>query len=590
MAQVGDRPLSPTIEHRSRTTFPMVLFQREHRSRSLRVSLTAPWALSLLFCSLALGLNLYRLGSPSIWFDEAFSVELARQPLPLLWHIIFGLEPNMELYYLLLHGWLSLTASFGLQPVEFVVRLPSAIFASLATVIVFWLGNRYVGRIMGSIAACLYLLNDLQLVYAQQARSYSLQLLLICLAWYALFAATLEETRGTHGTQMTDVARRRQWWACFVVATTLALYTHLFSLLVLLAQLITFVLWLLLPNPFQSRVRQQVRAALISLYCICLFSLPLLFVSLQPPKTAWLPVPQFKDIALLLLTISGDNKIYAVMLVVCCGIAIYGTFWLKACNLFHSRIPARGIPTMDQQANGATPVHGRNTPRGYPGAGRDGRFGTAYIPITLAFLCWLVVPVIVSFAISHGPIHLFSSRYLVIVVPPLLLLVTMGLSLMHWRVLQALLTVGLCLLALQSVPFYYRSAQVEDWNKATFWIEHQYHPGDGLVCYDNAVEQGCQISVEYYLHAYPSAAHFTADAPGIFSWSAFGSAHPDDAVNPAVLAAFGANHTRLFFIIGRVPDAKSALLARQAQHWLDSHYQLYAQLVTRTVTVRLYIT
>src|ERR1700738_1938271 len=59
--------------------------------------------------TLALGFNLYRLGTPSIWFDEAFSVELARQPLPLLWHIIFGLEPNMELYYLLLHGWLAVT-------------------------------------------------------------------------------------------------------------------------------------------------------------------------------------------------------------------------------------------------------------------------------------------------------------------------------------------------------------------------------------------------------------------------------------------------------------------------------------------------
>ena len=32
----------------------------------------------------ALGFDLYRLGTPSIWFDEAFSVGLARQPLPVL--------------------------------------------------------------------------------------------------------------------------------------------------------------------------------------------------------------------------------------------------------------------------------------------------------------------------------------------------------------------------------------------------------------------------------------------------------------------------------------------------------------------------
>ena len=81
----------------------------------------------------ALGFNLYRLGTPSIWFDEAFSVELAHQPLPLLWHILFGVEPNMELYYLFLHFWLQLTGALGLIPTEFVVRLPSAIFAALST-------------------------------------------------------------------------------------------------------------------------------------------------------------------------------------------------------------------------------------------------------------------------------------------------------------------------------------------------------------------------------------------------------------------------------------------------------------------------
>ena len=69
---------------------------------------SSTWLLCILVGVIALGFNLYRLGTPSIWFDEAFSVELARQPLPLLWHIIWGPEPNMELYYLFLHFWLGL--------------------------------------------------------------------------------------------------------------------------------------------------------------------------------------------------------------------------------------------------------------------------------------------------------------------------------------------------------------------------------------------------------------------------------------------------------------------------------------------------
>src|SRR6266699_545012 len=150
--------------------------------------LASNWVLCGLLFALALCFNLYRLGNPSIWFDEAFSVGLAQQSFPLLWHIIFALEPNMELYYLFLHAWLVTTALFGLHPTEFVVRLPSAIFAASSTVALFLLGRRFLGLLPALIGAGLYLLNDLQLVYAQQARSFSLQLFLLCVAWYAFLA------------------------------------------------------------------------------------------------------------------------------------------------------------------------------------------------------------------------------------------------------------------------------------------------------------------------------------------------------------------------------------------------------------------
>src|SRR6266849_7400948 len=190
--------------------------------------ISSTWLLCILIGASALGFNLSRLGSPSIWFDESFSVELARQPLPLIWHIIWGPEPNMELYYLLLHFWLGFTGFLGLHPTEFVVRFPSAICAALSSVMVFLLGRRFLGITAGIVGAGLYLLNDLQLLYAQQTRSYSLQLLLICIAWYALFIALTQERH------------QKRWWACFIVATTLAVYAHLFSVLILLAQLVTF--------------------------------------------------------------------------------------------------------------------------------------------------------------------------------------------------------------------------------------------------------------------------------------------------------------------------------------------------------------
>ena len=129
MTQTGNIPQQNTetsIDQEPRDTAKPPLRRR------LSELLTSNWLLCLLVFGGALVFDLHNLGTPSIWFDEAFSVELSRQPLPLLWHIIWAPEPNMELYYLFLHFWLGLTGLLGFHPLEALVRLPSAIFAGMA--------------------------------------------------------------------------------------------------------------------------------------------------------------------------------------------------------------------------------------------------------------------------------------------------------------------------------------------------------------------------------------------------------------------------------------------------------------------------
>lgn len=527
--------------------------------RLQRVTQQAPSPLLLggiLFVA-ALALNLYRLGAPGIWFDEAFSVELARQPLPLLWHIIFGSEPNMELYYLFLHFWLALTGTLGLNPTEFVVRFPSAIFAALSTVIVFLWGRRFIGTTAGVIGAALYLLNDLQLLYAQQARAYSLQLLLTCLAWYALLAA------------LTGTSHRRRWWVCYCVATVLAVYTHLFSGLIILAQLVAVGGILLLPNSWRASARTQLKSFGISVLAAALLMIPMGIVARTGAKTGWLPAPHLSDLLQLFVTISGYKKYYLFAIALCCllGVVLVALSYRQQ-FLFFAKTKGTA-PSSDI-------VHEQR------------------VPATLALLCWFVLPIVVSYAISQGSLRLFSERYLVTIVPPLCLLVGLGVTMLPWRRVQILLSLALLLMALVAVPFYYQNAQVEDWNVTTHWLQQRYQQDDGLICYDNSVQQGCQISVEYYLHAYPTGAHFTADAPGAFSWDNLGPANPqagpDAAVDPAVLAAYGTKHARIFFIVGRVRDDAAAARAQAAQRWLDAHYQRLDQIVTRTVTIYLYQT
>jgi uncharacterized membrane protein len=492
----------------------------------------------------------------------------------------------MELYYLFLHAWLGVTALFGLHPTEFVVRLPSTIFAASSTVALFLLGQRFLGLLPALAGAGLYLLNDLQLVYAQQARSFSLQLLLLCVAWYAFLAS------------LTGEAHQKRWWLCFILATSLATYAHLFSLIILLAQLCTFGLLLILPGPWRAKAKRQMTSFLISLVVIATLIIPLLPASLQGPKTGWLPIPQLKDIPRLFLAISGNNKMYLLMLATCCLTALIVAVqsYLPADKLQftsatkwkpgHTKLHSTNALEIDH--TGSPAQKGHQLQNGGSSTRRSDL--QQFLPIVLALLCWLVVPITVSYLISQGSVRLFSSRYLVTIVPPLLLLVGLGISSLRWQPLRIMLVLGIFTLALFAVPYYYRSAQVEDWNRASFWVEQHYQPGDGLVCYDNATQQGCQVSLEYYLHAYPGAAHFSADAPGAFSWASFGSADPDAAVNPTVLAVFATKHSHIFFIVGRLPNNMAALQARYAQSWLDKRYHFVAQIVTRTVDVRLYTT
>lgn len=505
----------------------------------------------------ALGFDLYRLGTPSIWFDEAFSVELSRQPLPLLWHTIFGPEPNMELYYLFLHFWLQVTGILGMIPTEFLVRLPSAIFAAFSVLVLFLMGRRFLGPWAGFAGASLYALNYFQLVYAQQTRAYSLQLLLLCLAWYALFVAFTQETH------------HKRWWTGYALITTLAFYAQLFSALAICAQVVAITGLALLPNAWRVQIRKRFPAFVVSLLACGILSAPLILVSSHGSKaTGWLPVPHLHDILTLFLNIGSNSKIYLALIAVLCGLGLF-----VSCMAYFPPIARINkfllINVSEKEEKG----------------------GRQQLPVVLALLCWFFLPIILSFVISQGRTHIFSTRYLVIVVPPLCLLVGAGVGALRLPAAKIILALAMIALALHYTPLYYQNAQIENWNTASYWLTQRYHPGDGLVCYTNA--QGCQIAMEYYFTRYQSDAHFDADTPGAFSWENDGPANQmgyEAAVDPAALAAYGTHHPRLFFIVARLSGQADALKAGAARTWLNSHYHFVEQIVTPTITIRLYTT
>lgn len=535
-------------------------FPFSHRLQDRLSGVFNLWVLASIVGMAALALNLYRLGAPSMWFDEILSVERARQPLDVIWQIVTGAQPNMALYYFFLHFWLQFAAIFGLPASEAVARFPAAIFAAGGAVLVFFTGQRFFGRIAGFAAAGLYLLNDLQLVYAQEARSYGMQLFLLCLSWYALFAAL---------TGQPGRSRQRLWWVCYVAATVLAVYAHLFSLLVFGAQAVAIGGLLLLPGPWRNKVWFHLRAALICLLLAAILVIPMLIASRVGGKTGWLPIPGLKDIDHLFLTISANSKIYLAIIALCMlfglGVAVLS---------FRSHWPRLLAAIVREDA--------------------DGQFASLrrYLPLGFALCCWLVVPIVVSYVVSQKSTHLFSSRYLVVIVPALFLLVAMGIAVLRWRLVKVVLTACLLLLALHYVPLYYQTAQVEDWRTPAHWLAQHYQTNDGMVCYDNS--QGCQVSIEYYLRLYKSPAHFTADSPGAFVWVSYDITNrPGNyqaALDSQALALYAQKHPRLFFITARLSGEESVERLQAVQHWLGSHYRLIDEFSGPTVAIHLYAT
>jgi uncharacterized membrane protein len=507
-------------------------------------------------------LNVYHLGVPSLWFDEVLSVERASQPLPVLWHIVNASQPNMALYYFLLHYWLVLTAKIGMFPTEAVVRLPSALFALGASVLLFLLARRFLGLAGGALAAFLYICNDFQLVYAQETRAYALQLLCLIAGWYALLRALTCEQRPWY------------WFACYIGAMVLAVYTHYFSLLLLLAQGITIVTLLVLPTPWRARVRLLFRQCCLSFLIITLLIIPMLYASHVGAQTGWIPVPVPGDVIRLFKAFSDDNHLYLYTIAALIGagllVSIRGAF-------AGSRYLLK---------------RGAGTEAGYDQKNAE-RYGLL-LGFSWILLCWLWVPLVVSYFLSQRSLHLFLPRYLISIVPAFFLLATCGLVAVPWRWLRFLLTSALLLFALLGLPHYYASAQVEEWRTAALWVEHEYQSHDGLICFDSL--QGCQIGLEYYFYAYPGRAHFDTDSPGTFSYVQYDLQRPayrpnvEQALDKTAIQQYARQHPRLFYIVARLPDARKLARVAAVISWLNRHCRLLESIKTSTVTVYLYRT
>ena len=211
-------------------------------------TLRASWIAAAIILVVAAEARFLGLAIHSLWFDEAFSVDLATKPVWAVLRFLPYHDTHPPLYYVLLGGWIHI---FGSS--ETAVRSLSALAGFLMVPLLYAFARRLMDRDVALVAAALLAGSAFATAAAQEARMYPLLGLLALASWYSL---------------RLGVQHRTSWpWIAYAVSSALMLYTHYFGFLVIGSQ----VLYLI---PLVRRDRRTLTAAALSLGIVALLFVP----------------------------------------------------------------------------------------------------------------------------------------------------------------------------------------------------------------------------------------------------------------------------------------------------------------------------
>ncbi len=193
------------------------------QSRRPRAALLLPTAL----IGLAFIVRIAGLGGPSLWYDEGYTVEFARNSIPALIRGAAQLELNTPLHYILLHGWMAAAGDS-----EFATRLLS-VFAGVLTVALGGALARQVApasRAAPLLALVFLAVWPVGVSISQEVRMYALSTGLALLSTVLLLRCLRPRTPA-------------RCWAAWGIAALAAFAAHVLTAFVFAAQLTVLLAW-----------------------------------------------------------------------------------------------------------------------------------------------------------------------------------------------------------------------------------------------------------------------------------------------------------------------------------------------------------
>lgn len=185
------------------------------------------WSRALLVATLLLGsaLRLLNLNADSLWADEIVTGTLARLDAPTLINVVSVYDDHPPLIYLIAH------ALIGFYDADFILRLPAAFAGILSISVLYILGKRLWGAPAGILAAFLAMIWPTLIRYGQEARQYALLSLFAAFSLYWLYIGLTQS--------------RSRAWIGYALTVLAMLYTHYFGFLLLAAQVVFALAYML---------------------------------------------------------------------------------------------------------------------------------------------------------------------------------------------------------------------------------------------------------------------------------------------------------------------------------------------------------
>lgn len=515
---------------------PASLFPQLDRRATGRPARRPPWSRAVIALTLvAAALRLADLGGKSFWLDEAFSVALARAPWAVFARIVQTSEANMSLYYLVLRAWLHLGAS------ESIVRLLSAIVGVATVPVVYAIGARLLDRRAGLASALIFAIDPVHLGLSQDARSYSLAILLVaCSTWAFLHvvglasSATEATGRGKAHLGASRDLTQAAWSAAYVITSAAAVYAHFYAAFVLLAQWASLVA--------RSSARLPSRRLIACGICTGVLLLPLAAFVLRGRhgNLDWLAA----EIPYAATHLAQSARSPLARLAAAYGTALLALAWLAERVLRRARRTSDGWPE---------------------------------ILVSL----WLVTPILLPLSISLFFKPVFDPRYAAVALPAIALLV--GALMTNLSPHRARVTLA-AILVLEAVGdwAYFTRVHKEDWRDATRAVLASATPGDVLLFYAPYIRRPYDYYVDRSFASAPPPRVLYPPA----SYSRLASAQSGDLTLPDAVIQAERAAPRTWLVLGHVWGDTTCLQA------LDASFRaVYGAREDRTFTgivVRLY--